>query len=161
MADAFGREEDVPSPPPPRETLESEAVTCWGLPPERPFDGTATALLRVVPVSVFVGLATLWLDRLVMPGAADCNAATRTLPVGLPKGGVPLGDAGGQMPSSIVLISGGMGRWCTTLTAGQSAAPMYLYSVEVGGRQQPGQPGFWYPERVSGGLVFAHCQGNT
>ena len=92
--------------------------------------------------SLLTGLATLWLDRLEMLGAVAF--APRTLPVGLPSGGVPLGDVGETlMLSRMDLISGGMGTWCTTLTASQSAAPMYLYSLAAGGRQQPGQPGFW------------------
>ena len=80
-----------------------------------------------------------------MVGAAEGAPTTRTLPVGLPSGGVPLGEMGPvtQMLSSTDLISGGMATWCTMLTEGQSAAGMYFCSLALGGRQQPGQPGFW------------------
>ena len=132
-----------PCPPPPRAAPARAAGIRWGLPLEPRLFGMGTALLRG-DGSPRVGLATWWLDRLEMVGAADWRPVPRTLPVGLPSGGVPLGEVGAAvMLSSMDLMSGGMGTWCTVLTAGQSAAPMSLYSLGLGGRQQPGQPGFW------------------
>lgn len=58
--------------------------------------------------------------------------------------------------SSKAFTSGGRDTWCTKVTAGQSAAGIIFCSWDKGGLQQPGQPGFWYPESLAEGLVRAH-----
>lgn len=57
--------------------------------------------------------------------------------------GLCLNEGGWLMLSRTVLISGGTAIWWTTETAGQSAGGINRTSeVVLGGRQQPGQPGF-------------------
>lgn len=43
--------------------------------------------------------------------------------------------------ASSSLIFGGVGTRCTVVTAGQSAGGMKKFSLTLGARQQPGQPG--------------------
>lgn len=67
---------------------------------------------------------------------------------------LPLVGVGAEILSNRALISGGIGTRWMRLTAGQSAAPMNLYSSEVGARQHPGQPLLLNPAFV--GLSLAH-----
>lgn len=120
-----------------------------------------------------MGCFGLVFEREPLPGIDTCGAdlvrATGDL------GGVPscgfslvLGEAwlragGGAVTipralSRSALISGGGGTLCTVITACQSAGGIKRASLALGGRQQPGQPGFWAPGALTRGLALAHLQ---
>lgn len=77
-----------------------------------------------------------------------------------PRRSVPFGETAGTKTDFDVLVGDkGATTLCILVIAYQSAALMYLYSVCLGGRQQPGQPGFFQAlsgDASSFGLLFAH-----
>lgn len=73
--------------------------------------------------------------------------------------GPELGPERGANRSRAALISGGIGTWCTAVTACQSAGCIILYSkTPAGGRQHPGHPVLDEVPVELGGLALAHLQ---
>lgn len=152
-AGGFRPEGDPSSLPELRDVvLERDVTDCCGESPPRALLGVTggpalggVVSVRVVEAEVFPVL----LDRVAGCEGGDADPREllpnpRTGPLRWP---VKL--------SRIALISEGMGTWWTTVTAGQSAAGIIRCSWADGGLQQPGQPGFWYPDSFCG-LLRAH-----
>lgn len=122
-----------------RVEVAREALDSFGLPPDRDlmgmdngwvvFDGVTVARVGTMPA----------LDLRSMGGVTGVLVEREAWV----EEGLCLNEDGWLMLSRTVLISGGTAIWWTTETAGQSAGGINRTSeVVLGGRQQPGQPGF-------------------
>lgn len=148
--DEVGTDEEIALPLELRDRLlPSDVLSGFGLPP------------RVLPerdmADVFPDKE---LDRLEGPELPLFLRSNEGM-IDLPPPPMPRPLAGTGLPlvprlSRAALMSGGIATWWTMLTDRQSAACIIRYSLGVGGRQHPGQPGLLYPTCFCEGLVRAH-----